>query len=83
MRCRPIGALAACTALAAGTAGAGGSGGVALPAVVATEAAGAAPLAALMQERGHMAGKRIALVLSGGNIDRPLYLRLLGGHDPS
>jgi threonine dehydratase len=42
-----------------------------------TEGAGAAPLAALMQERERMAGKRVALVLSGGNIDRPLYLRML------
>jgi threonine dehydratase len=42
-----------------------------------TEGAGAAPLAALMQERERMTGKRVALVLSGGNIDRPLYLRLL------
>jgi threonine dehydratase len=48
-----------------------------------TEGAGAASLAALMQEREQMAGKRVALVLSGGNIDRPLYLRLLGGHDPA
>ena len=44
-----------------------------------TEGAGAAPLAALMQERERMAGKRVALVLSGGNIDRPVYLRLLAG----
>jgi threonine dehydratase len=44
-----------------------------------TEGAGAAPLAALMQERERMAGKRVALVLSGGNIDRPLYLRALAG----
>lgn len=44
-----------------------------------TEGAGAAPLAALMQERQRMAGKRVALVLSGGNIDRPLYLRVLAG----
>jgi hypothetical protein len=29
-----------------------------------------------------MAGKRVALVLSGGNIDRPLYLRLLADRDP-
>jgi threonine dehydratase len=48
-----------------------------------TEGAGAAPLAALMQERGAMTGRRVALVLSGGNIDRPLYLRLLGAHDPA
>ncbi len=44
-----------------------------------TEGAGAAPLAALMQERERMAGKRVALVLSGGNIDRPPLLRLLAG----
>ncbi|MBL6615689.1 MAG: threonine dehydratase [Reyranella sp.] len=43
-----------------------------------TEGAGAASLAALIQERGRMAGKRVGLVLSGGNIDRPLYLRVLG-----
>ncbi|MBM3647770.1 MAG: threonine dehydratase [Alphaproteobacteria bacterium] len=43
-----------------------------------TEGAGAAALAALLQERDRMVGKRVGLVLSGGNIDRPLYLRLLG-----
>ena len=42
-----------------------------------TEGAGAASLAALLQER--LAGKRVGLILSGGNIDRPLYLRTLGG----
>lgn len=41
------------------------------------EGAGAAPLAALLQERGRMAGKRVGLILSGGNIDRPVYLRAL------
>ncbi|OFX01359.1 MAG: hypothetical protein A3D94_19725 [Alphaproteobacteria bacterium RIFCSPHIGHO2_12_FULL_66_14] len=45
-----------------------------------TEGAGAASLAALMQERAQMAGKRVGLVLSGGNIDRPLYLRALAGN---
>lgn len=44
-----------------------------------TEGAGAASLAALMQEGALMAGKRVGLVLSGGNIDRPLYLRALSG----
>jgi threonine dehydratase len=44
-----------------------------------TEGAGAAPLAALMQERGTMKGKRVGLVLSGGNIDREVYLRALNG----
>ncbi len=32
-----------------------------------------------MQERDRMAGKRVGLVLSGGNIDRPLYLRTARG----
>jgi threonine dehydratase len=44
-----------------------------------TEGAGAASLAALLQERDRMKGKRVGLILSGGNIDRPLYVRLLGG----
>jgi threonine dehydratase len=42
-----------------------------------TEGAGAAPLAALMQERDRMRDKRVGLILSGGNIDRPVYLRAL------
>ena len=37
------------------------------------EGAGAAPLAALLKERDRIAGKRVALVLSGGNIDRGKY----------
>ena len=37
------------------------------------EGAGAAPLAALMQEKPHMAGKRVGLVISGGNIDLALF----------
>jgi len=44
-----------------------------------TEGAGAASLAALLQERERMKGRTVGLILSGGNIDRPLYLRLLGG----
>ncbi len=44
-----------------------------------TEGAGAAPLAALLQERDKMKGKRVGLILSGGNIDRALYLRVLAG----
>jgi threonine dehydratase len=43
------------------------------------EGAGAAALAALLQERKRMKGKRVGLILSGGNIDRPLYLRVLAG----
>jgi threonine dehydratase len=42
-----------------------------------TEGAGAAALAALMQERARLAGRRVGLILSGGNIDRALYLRAL------
>ncbi|MFM9842068.1 MAG: threonine dehydratase [Dongiaceae bacterium] len=42
------------------------------------EGAGAAPLAALLQERDKMAGKHVALILSGGNIDREKYASVLG-----
>ena len=41
------------------------------------EGAGAAPLAALIQERDAMAGKRVGLILSGGNIDTGLYAKVL------
>ena len=44
----------------------------------ASEGAGAAALAALMQERETMRGKRVAVILSGGNIDRPVYANLIG-----
>ena len=46
------------------------------------EGAGAAPLAALMQEREAMAGKRVGVILSGGNIDTDWYLTVLGGGVP-
>jgi len=39
------------------------------------EGAGAAPLAALLAERDRMAGKRVGLVISGGNIDLELFRR--------
>ena len=42
------------------------------------EGAGAAPLAALLKE-GAGAGARAAVILSGGNVDRDVYLRVLGG----
>ncbi|MBV4495068.1 threonine dehydratase [Pseudomonas sp. SWRI12] len=42
------------------------------------EGAGAAALAALMQEREAMQGKKVAVILTGGNIDRPMYARLIG-----
>lgn len=41
------------------------------------EGAGAAALAALMQERTAMAGKTVGVVLSGGNIDRALYQEII------
>ena len=37
------------------------------------EGAGAAPLAALLKERAREAGRRVGLVLSGGNIDLSLF----------
>lgn len=40
------------------------------------EGAGAAPLAALLQE-GDLAGRTAAVVLSGGNVDREVYRRIL------
>ena len=39
--------------------------------------AGACPLAALLKERERMAGKRVALILTGGNIQLPLFLSTL------
>ena len=41
------------------------------------EGAGAAALAALLKEKEQMRGKRVALVLSGGNIDREVYMEAL------
>ena len=45
------------------------------------EGAGAAPLAAALREFRVNAGKRIALVLSGGNVDRDVFARVLAGQD--
>jgi threonine dehydratase len=42
------------------------------------EGAGAAPLAALLKE-GDRAGRRTAVILTGGNIDRAVYARVLAG----
>ncbi len=41
------------------------------------EGAGAAALAALLQERAAMAGKTVGVVLSGGNIDRAFYQEII------
>ena len=43
------------------------------------EGAGAAPLAALLKERAAMERRQIGLVLSGGNVDRDVYARVLAG----
>ena len=42
------------------------------------EGACAAPLAGLLQERDKMAGKKVGLILSGGNADKDLFARVLG-----
>jgi threonine dehydratase len=45
------------------------------------EGAGAAPLAAALQERDRLAGKRVAVIQSGGNIDRALFAEILAEGD--
>ena len=47
-----------------------------------TEGAGAAPLAALLQERERMAGRNVGVILSGGNIERARFLQVLKGDTP-
>jgi threonine dehydratase len=47
------------------------------------EGAGAAPLAALLKEKARYAGKRAGLILSGGNIDMPVFAKVLSGETPS
>jgi len=46
------------------------------------EGAGAAPLAALLKESAAMRGRKVGLILSGGNIDLDLFTRVLG-YSPS
>lgn len=46
------------------------------------EGAGAAPLAALLADGSRWAGKRVAVVLSGGNIDRSAFAEVLIGRTP-
>jgi threonine dehydratase len=43
------------------------------------EGAGAAPLAALLQERNSLRGRKAGIVISGGNIDTDVYARVLRG----
>jgi threonine dehydratase len=47
------------------------------------EPAGAVALAGLMSERARRAGQRVAVVLSGGNVDLPMLAEVLGGITPS
>lgn len=47
------------------------------------EGAGAASLAALLRERTRMRDRRVGLVLSGGNVDRDVYARVLEGDTPA
>lgn len=46
------------------------------------EGAGAVALAALLQEKDAMRGKRVAVILSGGNGDRSQMAEILGGATP-
>jgi threonine dehydratase len=45
------------------------------------EGAGAAALAAALQERDRVAGERVAVIQSGGNIDRTLFAEVLAADD--
>lgn len=47
------------------------------------EPSGAAALAGLCVEREQMAGKRVGIIASGGNIDAPLLAEILAGHTPA
>jgi threonine dehydratase len=45
------------------------------------EGAGAAALAAALQERDRLAGKQVAVIQSGGNIDRAVFAEVLAEED--
>ena len=47
------------------------------------EGAGAASLAALIQESSRQRGRRVGLILSGGNIDRSAFAQVLAGETPA
>lgn len=46
------------------------------------EGAGAAPLAAALQERGQLVGRKVGVILSGGNVDKELFAAVLTGRTP-
>jgi threonine dehydratase len=45
------------------------------------EGAGAAAFAAMRKERSRIAGRKVAAVLSGGNIDREMFAAVLARHE--
>ncbi|HTW54745.1 MAG TPA: threonine dehydratase [Stellaceae bacterium] len=45
------------------------------------EGAGAATFAAALKERDRLRGKKVAVIQSGGNIDRPLFAKILAATD--
>ncbi len=47
------------------------------------EGAGAAPLAAAMQEQNRLSGKKAGVILSGGNVDADLFAQVLAGVTPT
>jgi len=47
------------------------------------EGAGAAPLGALLEERARWANRNVAVILTGGNIERARFLKVLGGATPA
>lgn len=47
------------------------------------EGAGAAPLAAALQEREANVGKKIGVILCGGNIDASVFAKVLAGETPT
>jgi threonine dehydratase len=47
------------------------------------EGAGAAPLAAAIEEKGRYAGRQTGVILSGGNIDAALFGEILAGRTPT
>jgi threonine dehydratase len=46
------------------------------------EGAGAAPLAALLQESARAVQRKVGLILTGGNIERERLMQVLGGSTP-
>ncbi len=47
-----------------------------------SEGAGAAPLAAALQESHILAGRKVGVILSGGNVDAPVFAEVLAGRTP-